>query len=201
MLAGRPELRVTVAKLVGVKNAQLVTMWVSGKRYPADDCQEAMAVKLGIPVAAWKVWRPSAEARVAPAPAAPPPPASSPGLVQVPRGRRHPPPEAPPPDQAEEVQPPTVGTAAEQAQAVADWLAQAGRTPDEIAQGRARITALKCVAELTGARVAASKADLHKHPDWAPFVEDLIEAFSPIPGALEALLALLDRLAESKAAA
>jgi len=97
--------------------------------------------------------------------------------------------DASPPPASGELAALATGTVHERAAALLAFLAVPGRTPTQLAQAREIRHALALEARMVGAMT--TKARLHEHPEWPAFVEQLVTALAPIPGALDALEACL----------
>ncbi len=182
MLAGRGESYTTVGQIVGASR-QLVGMWATGDRHPADELQAVMDTRLGIPAIAWQLWRSSSPA---PPPAAP---------LPAPEAKR----EEPSPTNSPATLPGSSGSVLEKARALLVHLSVPGKTSDDLAQAREIRHALTLEARLAGSMMATSKARLHDHPDWPALQELLVTSLAAVPGALDALEGALIKFAEGTA--
>jgi hypothetical protein len=179
MLAGRGESNQTLGQIIGTSR-QLVGMWGTAARFPADEHLATMEAKLGIPVIAWQLWRSSAE--VTPAVVPPPPP------------------EVNLPDAAPMALPDADGeNVVAKALSLLTYLSTPGLTMDELAQAREIRQAITLEARLRGAMMATSKAKLHDHPDWSALIDQLVTALAVVPGALDTLEAFLVKFANARA--
>lgn len=83
------------------------------------------------------------------------------------------------------------GTVVERARELLAYLAVPGRTSDQLAQAREIRHALTLEARIVGAM--ATKASFEAHPDFAPWLDALVDALAPVPGALDALSSYLNQ--------
>lgn len=183
MLDGLKESSTKLARQVGTSR-QLLGMWCHGERHPADSFQAVIEAELGIPAVAWTLWR-SPAAEVQPAPEPPP---SKP----KPETKRRDP--DPAPDAGDG--PAVIIGALERTRDLIRDLQGAPLMPEDIAQRRLLLQAIAMESKLTGAVMAASKAKLHDHPDWAGIIDHLVTALGPVPGALDVLDGFLTKYAE-----
>lgn len=181
MLRNAPGSQGAKARRLGITPA-MMSMLCSGKRLPGHELRQRIEGCYKVPYAAWELPV-SGEDDVTP----------ESGPLEVdsveapePTPRRNTP--SPPPASGELAALAT-GTVHERAAALLAFLAVPGRTPTQLAQAREIRHALALEARMVGAMT--TKARLHEHPEWPAFVEQLVTALAPIPGALDALEACL----------
>lgn len=160
-----------------------VSMLCSGHRVPGHELRQRIEAAYRVP---YDAWERAAGAADEPIPESGPVGADEAGSVD----EGHPARPAPsPPPASGELAALATGTVHERAAALLAFLAVPGRTPTQLAQAREIRHALTLEARMLGAM--STKARLHEHPEWSAFVEQLVAALAPIPGALDALEACL----------
>lgn len=156
-----------------------VSQICAGKKIPGEELRHQIRAAYGVPPEAWD--RPCA-------PADPPQPTTSPKEAPVASSL-----------DAELPRPSDGRTVLERARDLLGYLAVPRASQLELAQAREIRAALTLEARLVGAM--ATKAQLHEHPDFATWVEQLVHALASVPGALDVLEQSLTSSDERRAAA